>query len=164
MPWLVALDGELRGRRFPLGAQCLIGRGYHNHVVLDDARASRQHARISPDGPSWVLHDLKSANGTFVNGARIERHELRPNDLLRVGGVQFRFEGDPAEMPLTALRSPSGQFRMATTAIGADKVFAPLEPPKSDFANARARHAKTSHANVPPGPEDPSATTTAIVC
>jgi serine phosphatase RsbU (regulator of sigma subunit) len=134
MPWLVALDGEHRGRRFPLGAQCLIGRGHHNHVVLDDARASRQHAKISPEGGSYLLYDLKSANGTYVNQIRIEKHVLNANDLVKIGSVQFRFESEPVQA--APLVGPT--FREATTAVGLDHAFGLLtpgpEPSAGDFA------------------------------
>jgi len=119
--WLVALDGELRGRRFSINAPCLIGRGQHNHVVLDDGRASRQHARISPEGDQFVLYDLKSANGTFVNERRVDRHVLHADDQVRVGNATFRFVLETSR-PLPPL--VAGGLREATTGVGVDQVFA----------------------------------------
>jgi serine phosphatase RsbU (regulator of sigma subunit) len=124
VPWLVALDGDLRGRRFSVNAPCLIGRGQHNHVVLDDGRASRQHARISPEADQFVVYDLKSANGTYVNDQRVDRHVLRPNDKVKVGHATFRFEVE-AERPLPPL--VAGGFREAKTGVGDSAVFAAVE-------------------------------------
>lgn len=95
MAWLVALDGGLAGKRFPLDATFLVGRGPFNHVVLDDVRISRQHAKISPEAGGHVVYDLNSANGTFINDEPVTRHRLAPGDLVRFGPFRFRFESDP---------------------------------------------------------------------
>lgn len=95
MPWLVALDGGLSGRRFALDTTFLVGRGPYNHVVIDDVRISRQHAKISPEAGGVAVHDLNSANGTFVNDEQVQRRELYPGDVVRFGPFRFRFEGDP---------------------------------------------------------------------
>jgi phosphoserine phosphatase RsbU/P len=92
MAWLIALDGEHGGRRFTLDAPCLVGRGPYNHVVLDDTRVSRQHAKISPESGGHVVYDLNSANGTFVNDVQVKRQKLAPNDLVRFGPFRFKFE------------------------------------------------------------------------
>ncbi|HTJ83788.1 MAG TPA: SpoIIE family protein phosphatase [Polyangiaceae bacterium] len=104
MAWLVALDGGLAGRKFSLDATFLVGRGPFNHVVLDDVRISRQHAKISPEQSGHVVYDLNSANGTFVNDAQIERHRLVPGDLVRFGPFRFRFEPDPTHDPVASER------------------------------------------------------------
>jgi pSer/pThr/pTyr-binding forkhead associated (FHA) protein len=61
-------------------------------VSLEDACVSRRHARIVYDGCHFWLFDLGSSNLTMVNGQRVERHRLAPGDLVRVGGVELRFE------------------------------------------------------------------------
>ncbi len=94
MAWLVGLDGVLAGRKFPLDAPFLVGRGPLNHVVLDDARISRHHAKITPEPTGCVVYDLDSANGTYVNDAPTKRHLLAPGDLLRFGPFRFRFESE----------------------------------------------------------------------
>src|SRR6185503_15081512 len=94
MAWLVAIDGELTGRRFQLDAPCLVGRSPYNHVVLDDTRISRQHAKISPESGGHVVYDLNSSNGTFVNDVQVTRERLTANDIVRFGPFSFRFERD----------------------------------------------------------------------
>ena len=92
--YLVAVDGHLIGRRFPLDAPCLVGRGPYNHIVLDDTRISRQHAKVSPEAGGHVVYDLNSANGTYVNDAPVKRQKLMPEDVVRFGPFTFRFESN----------------------------------------------------------------------
>ena len=91
----MALDGGLAGRRFPLETTFLVGRGPFNHVVLDDVRISRQHAKISHEVEGLVVYDLGSSNGTYVNDTAVKRHILSGGDLVRFGPFSFRFEADP---------------------------------------------------------------------
>ena len=62
-----------------------IGRHAENDIVIDHMGASGRHARIELEGQAIVLTDLQSTNGTFVNGKRVERAELRPNDWITIG-------------------------------------------------------------------------------
>ncbi len=79
---------------FPLGFEPVsIGRHGDNEVILPDPQVSRHHAEILMQGGRWVIADLGSANGTFVNGQQITGpHVLNHGDLLRVGQTQFRVE------------------------------------------------------------------------
>jgi len=63
----------------------LIGRHVDNHLVLRDNRASRNHARILLEDSNYVLEDLNSRHGTWVNGSRIARHTLRNSDRIDFG-------------------------------------------------------------------------------
>jgi DNA-binding NtrC family response regulator len=70
----------------PFGAQgLLLGRGEECDVQLGSGETSRQHARVSRQGPLWVIRDLDSRNGTFVNGKRVASAPLSLGDLLRFG-------------------------------------------------------------------------------
>jgi serine phosphatase RsbU (regulator of sigma subunit) len=122
MAWLVAVDGDLAGRRFPLDAPCLVGRGPYNHVVLDDTRISRQHAKISPEPGGHVVYDLNSANGTFVNEVQVKKQKLKPNDVLRFGPFTFRFDAPRAETTDKHLLPSGKKFVEVLTSIG------PAEP------------------------------------
>ncbi len=62
-----------------------IGRHADNSLVLRDNRASRSHARIVADNGAYVLEDLNSRHGTWVNGERVARHTLRNSDLIEFG-------------------------------------------------------------------------------
>ncbi len=70
-----------------------IGRLSDCTVVVSDTNTSRHHARISRSGTGFVIADLNSTNGTFVNGERLlADHRLEDGDIVTVGSVSLRFE------------------------------------------------------------------------
>ncbi len=71
-----------------------IGRDQRNDVVIADLLASRQHAELVRRGDRWLLSDLNSANGTFVNGQRIRRQEIGPDDVVGIGHALLHLEDD----------------------------------------------------------------------
>src|SRR5574338_1219870 len=69
---LVMRSGPTPGAVFPLeGDQLMIGRDSSNSVSISDAEVSRRHARLTFQGGKYVIEDLGSTNGTFVNGQRL---------------------------------------------------------------------------------------------
>lgn len=90
-PTLRALSGPGAGKNFPLSpaGQTSVGRSRRNDIVVPEDAASAQHCRIDREGDSYVLHDLGSTNGTWLNGARTERAVLQHGDRLKVGGTVF---------------------------------------------------------------------------
>ena len=83
------------GDRFELDTSPLtVGRGAPNDVQLDgDEFASSKHARVEPRRDGVWVEDIGSTNGTYVNGTRIDRpRKLTPNDVLRVGETDLRYE------------------------------------------------------------------------
>ena len=85
----VMRSGPTPGVIFPLeGDQILIGRDASNGVAINDAEISRKHSRISFQGGKYVLEDLGSTNGTFVNDARIAAvTPVSSGDLIRCGNL-----------------------------------------------------------------------------
>jgi len=90
-PTLRALSGPGAGKNFPLSStgHTTLGRSRRNDIVVPEDGASAQHCRIDREGDSFVLHDLGSTNGTWVNDARTERAVLQHGDRLRIGGTAF---------------------------------------------------------------------------
>jgi diguanylate cyclase (GGDEF)-like protein len=91
---LTIIAGPNVGRAFSINRrETVLGRGREAHVFIDDAGASRSHARIVlTQDESYVLEDLRSRNGTFVGGRRIERAELNSGDRIAIGsGVTLSF-------------------------------------------------------------------------
>jgi pSer/pThr/pTyr-binding forkhead associated (FHA) protein/tetratricopeptide (TPR) repeat protein len=74
-----------------------IGRGKNCDIVLNDKKSSRKNTIIRRAGMSFVVKDLDSANGTFVNGVRVKEQELAGEDTVRVGGVDFVFHATSAD-------------------------------------------------------------------
>ena len=76
-----------------LGAtEVSLGRHENNSVAIDDVAASKHHCVIRPCGGRFQLHDLKSRNGTFVNGVPVTDWMLQEDDEIRVGESVFRFQ------------------------------------------------------------------------
>ncbi len=88
------------GQVYPLiGAATRIGRLSDNDVVLDDADVSRHHAVISDTGTSFVITDLRSANGVSVQGRRIRGSvALADRDRIRICDHEFVFEIEPRDL------------------------------------------------------------------
>lgn len=62
-----------------------IGRAPSCDLCLPDGAMSRRHCRLEPDGDRWLVIDLDSRNGTFINGRRIQRHHLKDGDRIHIG-------------------------------------------------------------------------------
>jgi hypothetical protein len=71
-----------------------IGRRLTNHVVIDDPRVSRTHAQLRIVKDQFVLFDLNSNGGTFVNGQRTNQSILHPGDVISLAGVSLIFGQD----------------------------------------------------------------------
>ncbi len=76
-----------------------IGRDEDNDLPLDDAKLSRHHCRISTADDQIVVEDLDSSNGTYVNGARTQRHVLGAGDVIFIGVSNLAVEWDPEASP-----------------------------------------------------------------
>jgi pSer/pThr/pTyr-binding forkhead associated (FHA) protein len=96
-PYLLITAGSGRGQTFELRGEANLGRSRTNAIVVSDGKVSRNHARLDPVRSTYVLTDLGSANGTFVNGVRITQPvRLRDGDSLQIGDTQFVFHTRPA--------------------------------------------------------------------
>jgi pSer/pThr/pTyr-binding forkhead associated (FHA) protein len=99
---LVERSGERAGTVHVLRSPITtIGRGGENDIVVASTLVSRRHAQITWDGTQYVLTDLGSTNGTFVNARRVtERQVLRHGDVITIGDLTFLFAIDEATVPL----------------------------------------------------------------
>ena len=71
-----------------------IGRRLDNHIVIDDPRVSRAHAQLRIVRDRFVIFDLNSSGGTFVNGQRTDQSVLYPGDVISLAGVSLIFGQD----------------------------------------------------------------------
>lgn len=76
------------------GSVLMVGRDAECEIVVHDPRVSRRHARLVPGEGAIALEDLGSTNGTWVNGARLDRANLVAGDRLTVGDTTMLVEGD----------------------------------------------------------------------
>jgi signal transduction histidine kinase len=93
---LLVIQGVDQGSRFTLeAAEIGLGRGAQNAVRLHDTEVSRTHARVQQVDGKFVLADLHSSNGTYVNGALVQTRELLHGDEIQLGRTVLLF-GQPA--------------------------------------------------------------------
>ena len=113
VPQLIARDGPYKGERFLLNdGETTVGRVPGNDVILDDASVSRRHAKIVRTEGVFTLFDLRSSNGTRVNGTKITRVELRDGDALLIGDIPLVFTTSPGDTNLVDSRRRSGSRRV----------------------------------------------------
>ena len=83
---LVVRQGAEIGTRYSLsGHQVSAGRVLDNDITLDDFTVSRQHAIFVQQGGAWLVRDLGSLNGTYVNSQRVEEAVLNHGDEIQIG-------------------------------------------------------------------------------
>jgi pSer/pThr/pTyr-binding forkhead associated (FHA) protein len=121
--FFVGLDGAEKSYRLQTHRPFTLGRDPGNDIILRDPKVSRHHAEIVFERGFFVLHDLASANGTYVNGKRIRVAPLTHGARLRMGNTYGRFSEElPTEAdnaaPLTAAPEPFDQ---------------PIPPPTEDL-------------------------------
>ena len=82
-------QGPQPGQRFSVnGPLIAIGRGADNDVVINDPEVSRHHLSLTWDGRRYIIQDLGTANGTFVNGARLTATQaVQSGDVIGMGAT-----------------------------------------------------------------------------
>ncbi len=144
---LLIARGNSEGQQFVVvQAVFRIGRGEDNDVVLSDAGVSREHTRIFENlGRPWI-EDLGSANGTLVNGERIDLpRELKTGDALAIGAALINFvELEPTVSKPGRLPPPVSDGEELVTESGRNHLLT-LEPP------GRALYTEDQEATAPVG-------------
>ncbi|MEW5939231.1 MAG: FHA domain-containing protein [Chloroflexota bacterium] len=118
-------SGPTPGATYPLEGESLtIGREASNHIQINDAEISRRHSRLQFQGGKYVIEDLGSTNGTYVNGQRLAApYVLKPGDVVSFGEqIVLAFEASDFDPAATIATS-----RTATT-------VAPPPPPPAAYA------------------------------
>ena len=114
MPSLFVIQGRDQGTRFELDRDTVsLGREATNVIQMHDTEVSRRHAEIRLEGTVYTLVDLGSSNGSFVNGQRVQRHELESGDRVQVGRTLMLYT-DPGEGVLEDLSSKIDIIRGAS--------------------------------------------------
>jgi pSer/pThr/pTyr-binding forkhead associated (FHA) protein len=93
-------------REVVLGERLTIGRVEGVDLVLDDKGISRKHCEVVKSAESWLLRDLGSSNGSFVNGQKVTERALRDGDQIRLGALSLTFHQSDADF---ALRFTAGE-------------------------------------------------------
>src|SRR5213080_3270734 len=146
---LLVKSGTLKNQRFPVRTPVFnIGRADYNDIVLPDPSVSTAHAKLQRREGVWVVVDLDSTNGTFVDGERVTGESpLAPGALLRFGDMQVVFE--PSDDALGMVRGGGTQVMKDFSAVAPPPRPGPPLPP----AAAPSRAAPPAS---PPRPRPPA--------
>jgi hypothetical protein len=86
LAYLIVKSGARAGTNYPLKkATIKIGREPSNDIAIDDKKSSREHAKLKMENGKFVLYDLASSNGTFVNGVKIQNQSITDSDEIQIG-------------------------------------------------------------------------------
>ena len=124
---LIMRSGPTPGASFILeGDQLTVGRDATNEIVINDAEISRRHARLTFQGGKYVLEDLGSTNGTFVNGQRLAGPRvLKAGEVVQFGEqIMLVFEATTIDAGATVV-SP----RVAVAVPSVPRPSTPVPPP-----------------------------------
>ncbi|HBF13672.1 MAG TPA: Fis family transcriptional regulator [Deltaproteobacteria bacterium] len=91
---LVIIDGPIKSQKFDLGRKKItrIGKKNDNDIMITDQTVSRAHLEIEATADSYLLRDLNSTNGTFINGIRVKEAFLSPGDVITVGNTKLEYQ------------------------------------------------------------------------
>jgi len=114
MAKLILVHEGVNLRDYPLNkAVVTLGRKEGNDIQLDDAAVSSRHARFSREKSAYLdnhydyyIEDLKSTNGTLVNGVGFDKHLLKHGDKIQVGKHTFIFDSGQGSLEETAIYLP----------------------------------------------------------
>lgn len=151
---LIGVSGSYRGNEFYVDKdEYLIGRASDCDLVIAEKTVSGHHAKLVRSGDQFELMDLNSTNGTFVNGARIQRKGVRTDDLIKFDVFEFRYI-NPNEVARTMI-SQAPDFSRETEARPAITV----PPPAAEQAyrpDQRYQSPRPVSPEGTPRPERPS--------
>ncbi len=130
---------------FPLGTEPLtIGRSEELSICIRHRSLSRYHARVDHLEGRYFISDLRSKNGTFVNGVKVQRQEIQPGDMLKLGDVVLRFVdvkerssgGAAPESSTSQTAELRPQLVQALTRVPPEKLVLPTSavPPRTPAA------------------------------
>ena len=89
---LVVAEGPSRGKKINLNKNVItVGKRETNDLVVSDKTVSRKHMEIQYSSDSFLLKDLDSTNGTYLNGSKVKEAYLTPGDLIKVGNTIVEF-------------------------------------------------------------------------
>jgi predicted component of type VI protein secretion system len=134
---------------FPVALQpIMVGRGPGNDVVIDNLAVSNHHARVFPELDHYVVEDLQSVNGTFVNGTAVQRKILRDGDRIGIGKhTLVFFEYAQARTP-----SPTGP---KVTAPKLDETFLMDSKQRHELLRAATQASAATEPAGAPAPPSP---------
>lgn len=150
---LKPLGAALAGREFMIDKQAFVGRAKDCEISLGIAHLSRKHACLKVTDRGLQVEDLNSANGTFVNGQKIERAMLKPGDQVRFDSINFCVEGPHLDIEMTTVRPvlhvAKATVEKSTTApIAAKPLSKPRAARSTEFSSRVSVNGEPYHGVV----------------
>jgi len=135
VPRLLMRAGPEPGKEysFPEGGEVKLGRLPGLWISLLDTKVSREHCRIYLQATGWIVEDLESRNGTYVNTQRIKKRLLQPGDRLRLGQTEFEYSNAAAGAPVPPASVPGAAPAAAPPSAPA------MAPPAPVLRSKKAR-------------------------
>jgi predicted component of type VI protein secretion system len=163
---LVIRSGAGAGKVFPLEkSEMHVGRDVTNELVISDEKVSRRHARLYTEGDQYVVEDLGSTNGTFINGARLSGpHLLRVGEQITFGETSIvsyeRIDQDPNATVMSTITSAPSTVQAPKVEVSAPKppvsqrqssqYISPQVPlARDEFDSSSPRVAPKKKSNAP---------------
>lgn len=152
---LMAITGEFKGKSIPVHGTLVFGRSSSCDIVINDAHMSRRHAEVNLKDGILRLVDLKSSNGTCVNGKNVGEQILKPGDKISFDQVTFLVAG-PANAPAGLPEDDEDEatvFRAAPIPrrppSAAPKPAAPVAPAPAARAEGKVSAAPVGGSKLP---------------
>lgn len=119
MAYLQVLSGEEKGQKHEIDRdRVVIGRSHDNLVCLTSKSVSGMHAEIVRDGRKFTLKDLDSTNGTRLNDIKVSEYRLSPKDIITVGDISIKFDGQDVEAAETSKNDAIAPTQVTTVRMG----------------------------------------------
>src|SRR6266481_4465521 len=136
------ISGKYQGGEFPMvpNKEIVVGRSSDLDMVLVEEMVSRKHARIAYENDAIVIEDLGSTNGTFVNGEKIKRAQLKEGDRVLIGTSILKVivvEGPPSEQGRPNLEVVAAQRRTSPRTMSGAIDEVPLPDLLQLFATSK---------------------------
>ena len=154
---LTVRQGPVPGKVIELAKDIVVmGRDVNNDIVVNDAEVSRTHTRLTAQSEGYIVEDLASTNGTFLNGQRLTGPKLmRHGDMLGLGEtvvMEFGVIKDSHDPASTVVASGSGPFKLPTSLSAPGQLQSEATP----AAAPRVATAPLGEQNPPPAYAPPS--------
>ncbi|MGP1629737.1 MAG: FHA domain-containing protein [Giesbergeria sp.] len=140
---VVSIDGVVIKEVDLTKERTTLGRRPYNDIVIDNLAVSGEHAALHMAGNDVAIEDLRSTNGTYVNGKAVTRQELNNGDTLEVGKYKIRYfnEDDSPQFEKTMVFKPG-----MLPPLGARAISTPR--PGTTGLSAQAAAVKLQHASI----------------
>jgi signal transduction histidine kinase len=144
---LFVLQGPDKGSTYRTHNEASVLGREGSGIALNDRTVSRHHAEIRPDNGSWVLSDLQSANGTYVNGVRVKKPvRLKHGDQIKMGSTLIVYSSDQSMEKLSGLHIPRDMIDLDSGDVNLDSAILASVGPEDSVIIAGPELAEAARA------------------